>query len=180
MALGFPGGILVKDPCRRRKRCRFNPWVGKIAWRRKWQRTPAFLPGESHGQRSLAGYIPGGHKESDMTEHAHTHKHTQTHTHTHTPHTHQGPTSAPQITQGQALLSVHHSNWQDHSIVVWAGDWFLWHILHKKQLVKGLRWSEFSCSNSQLESKSKAHFPFWFSMKDEEYGMRVKVRWYSS
>ena len=38
--------------------CRFSPWVGKIPWRRKWQRTPAFLPGESHGQRSLAGYSP--------------------------------------------------------------------------------------------------------------------------
>ena len=41
---------------RRPKRCRFNPWVGKIPWSRKWQPTPAFLPGEFHGQRSLAGY----------------------------------------------------------------------------------------------------------------------------
>ena len=37
-------------------------WVGKIPWRRKWQPTPVFLPGESHGQRSLAGYSPSGHK----------------------------------------------------------------------------------------------------------------------
>ena len=36
-------------------RCSFNPWVGKIPWRRTWQPTPVFLPGESHGQRSLAG-----------------------------------------------------------------------------------------------------------------------------
>ena len=42
--------------------------VGKIPWRRAWQLTPVFLPGESHGQRSLAGYSPRGHKESDMTE----------------------------------------------------------------------------------------------------------------
>ena len=35
----------------------FDPWVRKIPWRRKWQSTPVFLPGESHGQRSLAGYI---------------------------------------------------------------------------------------------------------------------------
>ena len=35
-----------------------NPWVGKIPWRRAWQPTPVFLPGESHGQRSLAGYSP--------------------------------------------------------------------------------------------------------------------------
>ena len=39
------------------KRLGFNPWVGKIPWRRKWQPTPVFLPGESHGQRSLWGYL---------------------------------------------------------------------------------------------------------------------------
>ena len=46
----------------------FDPWVGKIPWRREWQPTPVFLPGEFHGQRSLAGYSPWGCKESDMTE----------------------------------------------------------------------------------------------------------------
>ena len=46
----------------------FDPWVRKILWRRKQQPTPVFLPGESHGQRSLVGYSPRGHKESDMTE----------------------------------------------------------------------------------------------------------------
>ena len=46
----------------------FNPWVGKIPWRRKWQPTPVFLPGESHGRRNLVGYSPRGHKESDTTE----------------------------------------------------------------------------------------------------------------
>ena len=40
----------------------FAPWVGKIPWRRKWQSTPVFLPRELHGQRSLAGYSPWGHK----------------------------------------------------------------------------------------------------------------------
>ena len=46
----------------------FNPWVGKIPWSGAWQPTPVFLPGESHGQRSLAGYSPWGHKELDTTE----------------------------------------------------------------------------------------------------------------
>ena len=46
----------------------FDPWVRKIPWRRKWQPTTVFLPGKSHGPRSLAGYSPGGHKESDMPE----------------------------------------------------------------------------------------------------------------
>ena len=47
---------------------RFDPWVGKIPWSRKRQSTLALLPRKSHGQRSLAGYSPWGHKESDTTE----------------------------------------------------------------------------------------------------------------
>ena len=46
----------------------FDPWIGKISWRKEWQPTPVFLPGEFHGQGSLAGYSPWGHKELDMTE----------------------------------------------------------------------------------------------------------------
>ena len=46
------------------KRYGFNLWVGKIPWRRAWQFTPVFLPGESHGQRSLVHYSPQGHKKS--------------------------------------------------------------------------------------------------------------------
>ena len=59
------------------RRHRFGPWVGKILWRRKWKPTPVCLPGESHGQRSLVGYSPWGHKELDMTKatsHTHTHE----------------------------------------------------------------------------------------------------------
>ena len=68
---GFPGGASGKEPacqCRRHKRRGFNPWVGKIPWRRAWQPTRAFLPGESHGQRSLVGYSPWGCKKLDTTE----------------------------------------------------------------------------------------------------------------
>ena len=50
------------------RRPMFDPWVGKIPWRRKWQPTPLILPGASHGQRSLAGYSPWGCKELDTTE----------------------------------------------------------------------------------------------------------------
>ena len=49
----------------------FDLWVRKIPWRREWLPTPVFLPGEFHGQRSLAGYSPWGCKESDMTERLH-------------------------------------------------------------------------------------------------------------
>ena len=49
-------------------RLRFDPWVRKLPRRRKWQSTLVFLPGKSHRQRSLAGYSPWGHKESDMTK----------------------------------------------------------------------------------------------------------------
>ena len=45
----------------------FDPWDGKIPWRRKWQLTPGFLPGESHRWRSLVGYSPWGRKELDVT-----------------------------------------------------------------------------------------------------------------
>ena len=51
----------------------FSPWVEKISWRRKWQPTQVFLPGKSHGQRSLVGYSPWGCKESDMMEQLHFH-----------------------------------------------------------------------------------------------------------
>ena len=52
-------------------RPRFNPWVKKIPWRRKWQPTPVFLPGKSLGWRSLVGYSPWGCKESDTDEWLH-------------------------------------------------------------------------------------------------------------
>ena len=60
---------------RRRRRLGFNPWVGKILWRRKWQSTSVFLPGAFHGQRSLADYSPRGCKELDTTEYARGHTH---------------------------------------------------------------------------------------------------------
>ena len=49
----------------------FDPWVGKIPWRRKWQPTPGLLPGKFHGLRSQVGYSPWGRKESDTTERLH-------------------------------------------------------------------------------------------------------------
>ena len=72
--LGFPGSAGKEHTCqyRRRKRCGFDPWFGKIPWRRSWQPTPVFLPGESHGQRSLMDYIQSvglqsvRHHQSDL------------------------------------------------------------------------------------------------------------------
>ena len=61
---------MVKNPpASQCSTCRFNHWVGKILWSRKWHVTPILLPGKSHGQRSLASYSPWGHIELDMTEH---------------------------------------------------------------------------------------------------------------
>ena len=65
IALGFPVASLVAQMvriCLQCKRPEFHPWVGKIPWRRKLQPNRVFLPGESHGQRSLAGYSPWGCK----------------------------------------------------------------------------------------------------------------------
>ena len=76
--MGFPGSSVIKKKtclqCRRCRRCRFDPWVRKTPWRRPWQPTPVFLPGESYGQRTLVGYNPWGCREWDttgVTEHRH-------------------------------------------------------------------------------------------------------------
>ena len=69
---------MVKNPpanAGRHERLKFDAWVRKMPWRRAWPPTPVFLPGESHGQRSLVGCRLWGHKESDTTETA---KHTHT------------------------------------------------------------------------------------------------------
>ena len=78
----FPWWLSSKEStcqCRRHRRSRFDLWVAKIPWRRKRQPTPVFLPGESHGQRSLADYSPRGCKSQTRLS-----AHTRTHTHTHT------------------------------------------------------------------------------------------------
>ena len=69
---GFPDGTSGKEHTSQRRRLKrhgFSPWVGKIPWRGAQEPTRAFLPGESHGQRSLAGSSPWGLKESAVTWH---------------------------------------------------------------------------------------------------------------
>jgi len=67
--LRFPCGSAGKESaCSVRPE--FNPWVGKIPWKREGLSTPVFWPGEFHGQRSLLSYNPSGHKESDRAGHA--------------------------------------------------------------------------------------------------------------
>ena len=78
---GFPSGTSEKvlpAQCRRHKRHGFDSWVWKTSWRGAWKPTTIFLPGESHGQRSLTSYGPYGAKELDTTEAT---QHTHTHTH---------------------------------------------------------------------------------------------------
>ena len=70
MCMGVPGGASGKEPtcqCRRRKRCRFDSWVGKMPWRRAWQPTPVFLPGESHDRGAWQATVHGV-TELDTTE----------------------------------------------------------------------------------------------------------------
>ena len=67
---GFPDGSVVEESAGQCRRWGLEPWFGKIPWRRKWQPTPAFLRGESHGQRSVAGYSPWGCTALDTPEHA--------------------------------------------------------------------------------------------------------------
>ena len=65
---GLPSGKEPACQCRRQKRRGYDPWVRKFPWRRAWLLTTVFLPGESHGQRSLGGYSPKGRKALDTTE----------------------------------------------------------------------------------------------------------------
>ena len=70
---GFPGGASGNLPANAGdagvyRSCRFDPWVGEMPWSMKWHPTPVFLPGKSHGQRSLEGYSPWGCRELEMTE----------------------------------------------------------------------------------------------------------------
>ena len=62
-----PGGSMEKEPTFQGRECGFHPWVGKIPWRRKRLATQVFLPGKSHGQRSLVRYSPWGCRELDTT-----------------------------------------------------------------------------------------------------------------
>ena len=86
--MGFPGGASGQEPvrqCRRGKRWGFEPWVGKIPRRRAWKPTLVFLPGDSHGQRSLAGYIVHRVTKSQtqlkcLSIHTHTYIHRQQNT----------------------------------------------------------------------------------------------------
>ena len=69
--MGFPGGSDGKASACNVGDSGSISGSGRFPWRRKWQSTPALLPGKSHGRRSLIGYSPWGHKESDMTERVH-------------------------------------------------------------------------------------------------------------
>ena len=71
---GFLDGSVVKNLPAMQERGGCDPWVRKTSWRRKRQPTPIFLPISFHGQRSLVGYSPWGHKESEQMS---THKHTE-------------------------------------------------------------------------------------------------------
>jgi len=70
---GFPGGSEVKASACNAGDQGLTPGSGRFPWRRKWQPTPVFLPGESHGRRNLVGCSPGGRKESDTIERFHFH-----------------------------------------------------------------------------------------------------------
>ena len=65
---GFPRWLSGKESICRCRRHSSDPWVGKIPWSREWLPTPVFLPGKSHGQRSLVGYSPWGWEALDTAK----------------------------------------------------------------------------------------------------------------
>ena len=71
MVCGFPGGTRSKEPacqCWGHRRHGFDPWAGKLTYKKKWQPIPVFLPGKLSRKRSLVGQSLCGHKESQMTQ----------------------------------------------------------------------------------------------------------------
>ena len=73
---GLPWWFSNREPACQCRRCRFDPWIRKTPWRRKWQHILVFLPGKSHAQRSREGYSPWSSKESDTLRYwAHTQGH---------------------------------------------------------------------------------------------------------
>ena len=72
--MGLPWWLSGKESAWQCRRPGFNPWVGKIPWKKKWQSTPVLLPGKSHGHRTLAGYSPWGHERVgyDLINNTHT------------------------------------------------------------------------------------------------------------
>ena len=103
---GSPG---KESACQRRKRKRleFHLWAGKIPWRRAWPPTPVFLTGEFHGQRSLAGYSPWGHR-AGLGWATNTHTHTHTHTHIEV---------EVESRDGTELLQSHDKTWMDEELL---------------------------------------------------------------
>ena len=97
----------------------FNPWMGKVSWRRQWQPTPVFLPGECHEQRRLVATVYGVAKsQTQLSNQADTHTHTHTHTHAHT----QGSelTSSPLRSRRLTLLCVSQSLLSSASRALWS------------------------------------------------------------
>ena len=80
----FPRWLTGKESSCQCRRCRLDPWVGKIPWKRKWQSTPVFLLGKFHAERSLSGYSPWDCKESDAIEHTNIHGNLYISTHIYT------------------------------------------------------------------------------------------------
>ena len=122
----LPGGTRGKEPacpCRRHKRHRFDPRLRKIPRRREWQSTPIFLPGESHGQRTLVGYSPQSHKESDRTEST---WHTSMHTHLYIDRYY---STIPTILDLSLLSNARHE--LDHICEIPPGSHFSFSLYHK-------------------------------------------------
>ena len=93
--------------------------MGKISWRRKWQTMPIFLPGKSHGQRSLAGYSPRGQKESDTTEQLNNNNH-------------QNPTGRSSFSM--ELQGAELKQGKLAKFLLWLHDYFQWLEMSSRQI----------------------------------------------
>ena len=122
-------------------RLRFSPWVGTIPWRRKWQPTPVFLLEKFHGQRSLAGYSPWGHKELDTSEQMNAHTRARTHTHTQSQHffheilSEWNPFRKSKVTLAFTILAQHYQHYTVHKHFIFClRTWGLFLLMSNTEL----------------------------------------------
>ena len=140
------------------KRYGFDPRVGRIPWRRKWQPPPVFVPGKPHGQTSLVGYGPWGHKGSDTTACSRA----------------SPPINGPALPPDHLVLFQNCKNmaYTDKSfpsgLNLISESWFLWHLYQGLYLVpSGWPWIT-NCSPALVASASSFHetiifWTVWFS-----------------
>ena len=158
--------ILVPVPVQRHKRRRFDPWVRKIPWSRKWQPVPVFLPGKFHGQRSLVGYSPWVTKsQTQLSKSAWAHACAHTHS----------PSSIVGLWVYDNSLSFI-SSWTQTRLKAFAGFFLrLMDISNELKANSTWKWKVLDQHNIASSLVSGRHTPFTSSPNGQGYHARNEM-----